>query len=239
MNKYAKVIAIDGPSGSGKSTVARKIASELNLLYLDTGAMFRALAVVMNKLGINFAKDNLESAEIKQIEELLAKINFEYAPSEGVLVRIDNQDLTLKIREHEVSTLASQISKFSLIREYLKIKQRDLALKSISVLDGRDIGTVIFPNAAIKIFLTASPDMRAQRRHTELKERDSHLDHSFDRIKRDIVLRDKQDSERDIAPLKKADDAIEIDTTHISIKEVVSRIEELFLKHKERFGIKS
>jgi cytidylate kinase len=106
-----------------------------------------------------------------QVETLLNGLNFEYAPSEGVLIRVDGQDLTLKIREHEVSALASQVSKFHVIRNYLKNLQRHLALSSISVLDGRDIGTVIFPNAAIKVFLTASSDVRAKRRLAEIKRK--------------------------------------------------------------------
>jgi cytidylate kinase len=145
------------------------------------------------------------------------------------------KDLTLKIREHEVSALASQVSKFHVIRNYLKNLQRHLALSSISVLDGRDIGTVIFPNAAIKVFLTASSDVRAKRRLAEIKERDSHTELTFDSIKADIEERDRQDMEREIAPLKKADDAIEIDTSEKSIKSVVEIVEGLYLENKSRF----
>ncbi len=232
-----KVIAIDGPSGSGKSTIAKIIASKLSLTYLDTGAMFRAIAYHVSKLNIDFSKAELTDTESSELEACLSKMNFEYGVDERTLIRIDNEDLTQKIREHFVSELASKTSKFPIIRNYLKSKQRDIAKLKPSVLEGRDIGTVIFPNAAVKIFLTASSEIRAQRRFDQLVEinpENSKL-HSVESILKDIKLRDDQDQSRETAPLKKADNAIELDTTAMDIEEVVNAITNEYNNKKELF----
>jgi cytidylate kinase len=234
MKEYENVIAIDGPSGSGKSTIARKLAQKLDLIYLDTGAMFRAVAYKLNDLkGVSFDSKKLSIEENAKIAAILTGMNFEYAPTDDILIRIDGEDLTSKIREHHVSALASQTSQYPIVRNYLKELQRDLATKHRSILDGRDIGTVIFPHAGLKIYLTANSDVRAKRRLGELQETGS--DHQFDTIRQDIEKRDKQDMEREIAPLKKASDAIEIDTSHMTIDEVVAKIEGLYHTHEERF----
>lgn len=227
--KKDMVIAIDGPSGGGKSTVAKKVAQSLSLLYLDTGAMFRGIAYCCSKLNIDFSKDSLSKEDESTLSSFLNSINFEYAPEDNILIRIDGVDLTQKIREHEVSALTSQFSKFPLIRTYLADFQRQTAKRSPAILEGRDIGTVIFPNALVKIFLTASSEVRAKRRLDQLIEKDSsNNSYCLESIKKDIEQRDAQDSQRDVAPLKKADDAIALDTSDLSIDDVCKKIVETY-----------
>ncbi len=221
MSSKQNVVAIDGPSGSGKSTVAKKVSKDLELLYIDTGSMFRALGYYLKKNGLD-----VQNLPEKQSQELLDTCHFEYAPEKNILIRLDREDLTEKIREHEVSELASFVSRYQFIRTFLAQKQREIALKTESVLEGRDIGTVIFPQAKLKIFLTASSKERAKRRYEELKERGEGID--YETILHDIEIRDQRDSERDIAPLCKASDAVEIDTSGMSIEEVVQRVKDLY-----------
>jgi cytidylate kinase len=232
-----KVIAIDGPSGSGKSTIAKMVSAENSLTYLDTGAMFRAIAYALKNLDIDFTKQELTNLESDKIKSYLDSLNFEYGVSNDILIRLNGEDLTSTIREHFVSEMASHTSKFSLIRDYLKEKQRSIANVKPSVLEGRDIGTVIFPNAAVKIFLTASASERAKRRYEQLVEKDIKNKELFSiqGILDDIEKRDTQDRTRDIAPLTCAKDAIEIDTTILTIDEVVKRITEEFNLKKELF----
>lgn len=216
-----KVIAIDGPSGSGKSTITKILAKELGFLYLDTGAMFRALAYKLSELGIDFSKDELSSEELDQVSGFLNSLDFKYAPRDGVLIEVNGEDLTQKIREHHVSKLASLASKIPTVRKYLKEKQREAAKTGPSILEGRDIGTVIFPDAALKFFLTASSSVRARRRLDQLKEQGKDSGLTIEGIQKDIEKRDEQDSKRSLAPLKKAPDAIEVDTSTMTINEVV------------------
>src|SRR5690606_31358869 len=136
--------AIDGPSGSGKSTIAKVMANRLRLTYLDTGAMFRAIAYSLQNMNVDFTKDQLSADEENQIKEVLESLIFEYAPSDKVLVAINGEDLTHKIREHHISLLTSNVSKFPVIRNYLKNLQRQIAKARPSILEGRDIGTIIF-----------------------------------------------------------------------------------------------
>lgn len=238
METKDKVIAIDGPSGSGKSTIAKIIAQKLNLTYLDTGAMFRSLAYVLNRLPIDFNKQTLTESEQQQVEQCLQEMHFEYGISPEILIRIDGEDLTSKIREHHVSAMASKISKFSIVRDYLALKQRQIALKRASILEGRDIGTVIFPKAAVKIFLTASASIRAKRRYEQLVEKDASNQQKYDQatIEKDIIARDQQDEQRTIAPLVKASDAIEIDTSSMSINEVCDRIIDEYHQRQHLFN---
>lgn len=224
----SKVIAIDGPSGSGKSTVAKKVAANLELTYLDTGAMFRAIALYLTNKEVT-------SAETKKIAELLEKLQFEYQPEESVLIRLDGGDLTEKIREHHVSQLASKYSQVTEIRNYLKKMQRAIASVRPSILEGRDIGTVIFPDAALKIFLTAKPEVRAQRRLEELRERSPNESYEYQVILNDIIKRDQSDQNRAVAPLVKADDAVEIDTSDKTIKMIIEEITSLFQERKKDF----
>jgi cytidylate kinase len=221
--KKDQVIALDGPSGSGKSTVAKMIAEKLGLIYIDTGAMFRAAAYALQHTGIDFTKALLTPAEEEQVRKFFHDHRFQFAPEPGVLILLDNLNLTDVIREHQVSRLASQISKFKVVRDFLAEWQRDIVKDRPAILDGRDIGTVIFPNAILKIFLTASAEERAGRRLDELKERgQSELD--YETVLKDIEERDYQDMNREIAPLKKAEDGILLDSTGKSIPEIVNEI---------------
>ena len=230
--KKDQVIALDGPSGSGKSTVAKMIARELNLIYIDTGAMFRAAAYALQHTNIDFTKDKLEESENKLIEKFFHDHRFQFAPEPGVLILLDNLNLTDVIREHHVSKLASQISKHKVIRDFLASWQREIVQDRPAILDGRDIGTVIFPNAILKVFLTASAEERATRRFEELKERgQTELD--YETILKDIKDRDFVDMNREIAPLKKAADGIELDSTGKSIPQIVNEIISMW---KERKG---
>jgi len=221
--KKDKVIALDGPSGSGKSTVAKMVAEKLHLIYIDTGAMFRAVAFALQHTGIDFTKAALSAADESLIQQFFQKHLFQFAPAPGVLVQLDNLNLTDAIREHHVSKLASQISKYKVIRDFLASWQRSIVKDRPAILDGRDIGTVIFPNAILKVFLTATPQERAHRRLEELKER-GQSEHDFQTILNDIKERDHQDMTREIAPLKKADDGIELDSTGKTITQIVDFI---------------
>lgn len=229
--KKDQVIALDGPSGSGKSTVAKMIAHKLGLIYIDTGAMFRAAAYALQHTGIDFTKPQLDSSENALIESFFQKHRFQFAPVPGVLIMLDNLNLTDVIREHHVSKLASQVSKHKVVREFLKNWQREIVKDRPAILDGRDIGTVIFPNALLKVFLTASPEERATRRFEELKER-GQTDLDYEGILKDIKERDYEDMTRTIAPLKKADDGIELDSTGKTIPLIVEEIIELWNRKK-------
>lgn len=229
--KKDQVIALDGPSGSGKSTVAKMIAQKLNLIYIDTGAMFRAAAYALQHTGIDFTKSSLTNTENEQIERFFHDHRFQFAPEPGVLILLDNLNLTDVIREHHVSRLASQVSKHKVIRDFLKDWQRSIVKDRPAILDGRDIGTVIFPNAALKVFLTASPEERANRRFEELKER-GQTDVALEVILKDIKERDYEDMNREIAPLKKAEDGVELDSTGKNISQIVDEIILMWDKRK-------
>ncbi len=231
MSRKDPVIALDGPSGSGKSTVAKLVAKELGLTYIDTGAMFRAVAYALRHLPVDFSRSELTEAETQQVRQFLQAHRFSYDVAPGVLVELDNLNLTDAIREHAVSRLASQTSKFAVVRDFLKAWQHSVVRDRPAILDGRDIGTVIFPNALLKFFLTASASERAQRRLEELRERgEDNLD--FPTILSDIQERDAQDMGRSIAPLKRAADAIELDTTGKSIPDIVAVIVAEWRKRK-------
>jgi cytidylate kinase len=224
-----QVIALDGPSGSGKSTVAKTIADKLGIIYIDTGAMFRAVAYGLQHTGIEFGKDQLLDSEERIINDFFQTHHFKFAPAPHILITLDDLDLTQVIREHQVSKLASQVSKHMVIREFLKKWQRDIVKNRPAILDGRDIGTVIFPNAILKIFLTASPRERALRRFEELKKRgQSELD--YQTILNDIMERDHEDMSRPIAPLKKAQDSVVIDSTGKSITGIVEEVIQLWIQ---------
>ncbi len=229
--KKDQVIALDGPSGSGKSTVAKMIAQKLNLIYIDTGAMFRATAYALQHTGIDFTKAHLTSQEEETINKFFVEHRFQFAPEPGVLILLDNLNLTDVIREHHVSRLASQVSKHKVVRDFLKEWQRTIVKDRPAILDGRDIGTVIFPQAILKVFLTASPEERAHRRLSELQER-GQTDINYDLILKDIVERDYEDMNREIAPLKKADDGVELDSTGKSIPQIVDEIVALWNERK-------
>ena len=211
------VIAIDGPAGSGKSTVAKLISKKYNIPYLDTGAMYRALGYFLNTEKIDV---NDEKTVIKKLDDIQMQIQFD---NETQHVIINGIDTTPFIRNYEVSKLASDVSKHKDVRIKLVSIQREFAENNSVVLDGRDIGTYVLPNAKFKFYLTASPEERAKRRCKEMK--DKGIDIEYNAVLADINQRDYNDSHRAFAPLKKADDAIEIDTTGYSINEVLDLIE--------------
>jgi cytidylate kinase len=214
LTDFAQVIAIDGPSGSGKSTIARELARALDVLYIDTGAMFRALAYTADQ-------EKTSLVEGAELSTFLSSIKVEYGVSQSVLIKINGVDLTEKIREHHVSGLASVISQLPSVRKYLLDFQRALTLDKVCVMEGRDIGTVVFPNSFCKFFVTASVDIRAERRLKQLKE-GGDLTLTLEQIKDDVRKRDETDMNRVVAPLKKADDAMLLDTTELALDDIIN-----------------
>lgn len=211
---FAKVIAIDGPSGSGKSTIAKELARALGVLYIDTGAMFRALAYVANE-------KKIELSEGAALTEFLNSLNIEYGVDDKTLIRINSKNLTDEIREHHVSKLASVISQLPSVRKYLLDFQRSLALDKVCVMEGRDIGTVVFPDSFSKFFITASVDIRAERRLKQLRENgDQTL--TLSQIAEDVRKRDETDMNRAVAPLKKAEDAMLLDTSALNMADIIN-----------------
>jgi cytidylate kinase len=218
-------IAIDGPAAAGKSTVAKMVAKRLSYIYIDTGAMYRALTYRALQQGI-------ELDDEQALISLLKDTYIELRPShEGQLVLVNGEDVTNVIRSKEVTNAVSFVAKHPLVREEMVARQRALAKNGGVVMDGRDIGTHVLPNAEVKVFLKASVEERARRRHKENIARGFPSD--LETLKKEIARRDQLDSEREVAPLKKAEDAIEIDTTSLSIEEVVERIMEIA---NERIG---
>ena len=209
-------ICLDGPSGAGKSTVAKIIAKRLGIMYLDTGATFRALA-------IKAMRQSLDMKNEDALESFLAStdVSLEYKGG-SMRVLLDGEDVTDKIRENGVSMVASDISAYPKTREKLMKDWRKIAAENDVIMDGRDIGTVVLPNAKYKFFLTAASKERARRRYEELKAKGQIID--LEILQREIEERDRNDSTRKIAPLKKADDAVLIDSTDISAEEVATRI---------------
>ena len=209
------VVAIDGPAGAGKSTVAKLVAQELHLVYIDTGAMYRAVAwkVLHQKKGVTTAA----------IEEVAQDIDVRlYYEGGRTRVFVDGKEVTDEIRTPEISHIVSKVASLALVREKMVELQRKMAESGSVLMDGRDIGTNVLPNASVKIYLTASIEERAKRRAKELLEK-GHAVSEAD-VEKEIAARDKADMERDISPLRQADDAVLLDTTGLSIKEVVSRI---------------
>jgi cytidylate kinase len=210
------IVAIDGPAGAGKSTVARIVAERLSYTYIDTGAMYRAVTWAVMRRGINIA-------DAEKIAAVARTINLSLVYSGGkTLVKVDDDDLTEAIRSPEVSRQVSKVSAIGGVREAMVDLQRQLASLGGAVLDGRDIGTHVLPNADIKIFLTASIEERAKRRWLELQGKGYMVD--LKELQTEIACRDQEDCERDIAPLIQADDAIAIDTTVLSIEQAVEHI---------------
>ena len=220
--KYISV-AVDGPAGSGKSTITKMVAKDLGYNYVDTGAMYRGLTY-------DFLKNNLTELDEKKIELLLSKVKFEVKFIDRVqYVFVNDEDVSEKIRTAEVSKFTSLFAKSPAVREFLIDTQRNLAMSNNIIMDGRDIASVVLPNADVKIFLTASVEERARRRVLDF-ERQGVVNIDFDKVKADIAARDYQDENRDIAPLVKVDDAVLIDTTNLTITEVVEKMTELIKK---------
>ncbi len=209
-------IAIDGPSGSGKSTVASCLAKRFNILHLDTGAMYRACALAAVKRNVDCLCEDKICEFIKDID-----LEIKYADGKQVTI-LEGVDVSNEIRNNEVSLMASSISSLKCVREKMVEMQRQVALKNHCIMDGRDIGTVVLPNASHKFFLTASAEVRAERRHKELALKGQNVD--YESLLKEINLRDYNDSHRKIAPLKKADDAYLIDSSNLSVDQVVDFI---------------
>ena len=209
-------IALDGPAGSGKSTVAKILAADYNILYLDTGAMYRACGLKALRIGID-PKDG-EAVE-KMLPTLDLKVEYRDGKQHTIL---DGEDVSLAIRENAVSMAASNVSAHNCVRVKMVEMQREIAKQMSCVLDGRDIGSVVLPNAKFKFFITADSKVRAMRRFKELSARGEQVD--FEKLHQEIVLRDKQDTEREFSPLICAEDAIVVDTSEMDIEAVVSKI---------------
>ena len=208
------IIAIDGPSGAGKSTLAKRLAKELKFVYLDTGAMYRALALKALRQGIDLADD-------ARLAELIAGTEIDLQETPGRLaILLDGEDVAAQIRSPEVSQMASKVSALGVVRARMLELQRAMGKRGSVVAEGRDIGTVIFPEAEVKVFLDASVCERAQRRYDELKAAGRVVD--LEETRREIEERDKRDSERDLAPLRKADDAMLIDSSSVDADEVAA-----------------
>ena len=205
-------IAIDGPSAAGKSTIAKEVAKSLSIEYIDTGAMYRAVAYQMLKMGILLENE-------KELKEMLEKIHIDFSGGKTLL---NGEDISALIRTSRISKLASDVSAQKEVREKLVALQREMGRAKSVVMDGRDIGTNVFPLAGYKFFLTASLEERARRRWADLIEKDPSV--SLDEVKEDIAARDHNDRTRALNPLRKAADALEIDTTELSVDEVTDRI---------------
>lgn len=213
-------IAIDGPAGAGKSTIAKSIAKKLGIIYVDTGAMYRAI-------GLYLLRNNISIEEDDKIIEACNNVNItiEYENGEQQVL-LNNENITNLIRTEEVGNMASAAAAKKAVRGKLLDLQRDLAAKTSVIMDGRDIGTYVLPNADVKIYLTASSSERAKRRWMELTQKGVTCD--INEIEKDIIDRDHRDMNREIAPLKQAEDAILVDSSHLSIEEVIHTIIEIY-----------
>lgn len=217
-------IAIDGPAGAGKSTIAKMIAAELGWIYVDTGAMYRAMALYFDRSGTDV---NDEAAIDRDVDGAVVELAVENGTQ---VVRLNGEDVSTTIREQRIGELASWTSRYGSVRAKLTELQRVMAEEQSVIMDGRDIGTTVLPDAGLKIYLTASPSVRAKRRYDELKEKGT-PDLDLAAIEQEIIARDEQDMNREISPLRKADDAVEVDTSDMTIEEVVERVTSLY---KER-----
>lgn len=219
-------IAIDGPSGAGKSTLAKAMAQELNYLYVDTGAIYRTV-------GLSVCRRGMDPSDGCAVAEILPELDIGMGYGEDGLQHmfLNGEDVTTAIRQHEISDYASKVSAIPAVRAFLLEMQRKLARENHVIMDGRDIGTVVLPNADLKIFLTADAEDRAQRRFLELQQRGQQAD--YETVLKDVIQRDRQDTEREIAPLRQAEDAVLVDTTGVDLEGSRVMLRELI---QERFG---
>ncbi len=209
-------VAIDGPAGAGKSTVARAAAKELGFIYVDTGALYRAV-------GVYCLRNSIVTTDVDAVGAILEGITVELKFIDGIQhVFLNGDDVSTEIRLPEASMAASNVSAIPSVRAFLFDLQRDIAAKNNCLMDGRDIGTVVLPNAQVKIFLTADPEERAKRRFLELQEKGSTV--TFKEVLDDLLVRDYNDSHREIAPLKPAEDSVVINTTGLTLEESINKI---------------
>ena len=200
-------VAIDGPSGAGKSSLARRCAAELGLLYVDTGAIYRTVGLAALRRGVDPKKEEAVAAILPELE-----IGMGYEEGEQRMY-LNGEDVSREIRMPEISMYASDVSAHAAVRSFLLEMQRKLARENCVIMDGRDIGTVVLPEAKLKIYLTASPEARAERRMKELQAKG--VEQPYEEVLRDIIQRDQQDMNREVAPLRQAEDAVLVDTTEI------------------------
>lgn len=217
-------IAIDGPAGAGKSTIARQVAADFSIIYVDTGAMYRAIGAYALRRGV-------DTCSAEAVASLLPEIHLElsYSSENGQRILLNSEDVSAEIRLPEMGMAASNVSAIPEVRRFLLEEQRNMARRQSVIMDGRDIGTVVLPDAQVKVFLTATPEVRARRRWKEFQ--DKGLNKSYETILADVRRRDEQDMNRPIAPLKPADDAVLLDSTELNFEETVAAIEKLI---KER-----
>ena len=216
-------VAIDGPAGAGKSTIARRLAGELGFRYVDTGAIYRTVAYFMDLWGVS-PKD--VDGVNRYIDELTVEIEYDEDGLQHMMM--NGMDVTKDIRTPDISQKASLISAHACVRDMLLDMQRELAEQNNVVMDGRDIGTVVLPHATVKIFLTASPEVRAKRRCDELSAKGQKVD--YNKVLKDIQQRDYQDTHREIAPLKMSRDSIKVDTSDMTIEEVLEKLKEIVVQ---------
>ncbi len=215
-------IAIDGPAGAGKSSIAKLVAKKLSFVYVDTGAMFRTVAYY-------FLSQGKDPSDAEMVTEECEKISISIEYKDGAQhIFLDGTDVSTEIRQEEVGKNASVVAKNQAVRNRLLALQRQMAEKQDVIMDGRDIGTVVLPDAQVKIYLTASASVRAERRYKELVEKGETC--NLKRIEEDIIARDEQDMNREIAPLKQAEDAVLVDSSYMTIEEVVDKIIEIVEK---------
>ena len=215
------VVAIDGPAGSGKGTITKLVGEKLGLVNIDTGATFRCVA-------LNMLQENIKPEEEDRIKEMLERIDINIE-EQGKII-LNGEEVTKKIRDNDVSNFVSPISTIKIVRDKLLEVQRKIAEGKNVIMEGRDIGTVVFPNADVKIYLDATPEERANRRVKQNEEKG--IETSYEEVLKNIIDRDRRDSTREIAPLKQAEDAIYVDTTNLTIEEVVNKITEIIEKKK-------
>ena len=204
-------VAIDGPSGAGKSSLARRCAAELGFLYVDTGAIYRTVGLAALRRGVDCKNEQAVAAILPELD-----IRMGYENGEQKMF-LNGEDVSREIRMPEISMCASDVSAHAVVRDFLMEMQRKLARENMVIMDGRDIGTVVLPDAKLKIYLTASAEARAERRMKELLAKGVETD--FDEVLQDIIRRDEQDMNREVAPLRQAEDAVLVDTTHIGFDE--------------------
>ena len=214
------IVAIDGPAGSGKSTIAKLLAKKYDLTYIDTGAMYRMITLYL-------LENNIDINDLKEVERVLNTVNLDM---QGDKFYLDNVDVSTKVREKRINDNVSKVASIKIVRSNLVDLQRKISNNKDVILDGRDVGTVIFPNAQVKIFLIASPEERARRRYNEFLEKKTEI--TYDEVLKSIKERDHIDSTRDESPFVKADDAIELDSTNLTIEEVINFISKEIEKAK-------